>query len=57
MKSETVELDGSYERALAKMNLKVEHGIDGNTVLTAPIQVIRDAITVPLPKLMLATLS
>ncbi|GEM_PF-5851406 len=57
MKSETVELDRSYERALAKLNLKVEYGFDDtDTVLTVPIQVVRDAVTVPLPKAMLATL-
>lgn len=57
MKSETVELDRSYERALAKLNLKVEYGFDdSDTVLTVPIQVVRDAVTVPLPKSMLATL-
>jgi hypothetical protein len=57
MKSETVELDRSYERALAKMNLKVEYGIDeSDSALTVPIQVVRDAVTIPLPKAMLATL-
>lgn len=57
MKSETVQLDRAYERALEKMNLTVEYGVDDNdTVLTVPIQVVRNATTVPLPKTMLATL-
>ncbi len=57
MKSETVQLDRAYERALEKMNLTVEYGLDDNdTVLTVPIQVVRNATTVPLPKTMLATL-
>lgn len=57
MKSETVELDRAYAAALAKMNLKVEYGVDDNdTVLTVPIAVIRKAETVPLPRSMLATL-
>ena len=56
MKSETVELDRAYETALAKMNLKVEYGEDADSVLTVPIQVIRQAKTVPLPKSMLETL-
>jgi len=57
MKSETVQLDRAYERALASMNLRVEYGMDdSDTVLTVPIQVVREAVTVPLPKAMLATL-
>ncbi len=57
MKSETVVLDRAYERALAKMNLEVEHGVDADeAVLTVPIQVVRNAVTVPLPKAMLETL-
>lgn len=57
MKSESVQLDRAYETALAKMNLKVEYGVDDNdTVLTVPIQVVREAVTVPLPRSLLATL-
>lgn len=57
MKSETVQLDRAYESALAKMNLKVEYGVDtSDTALTLPIQVVREAITVPLPKAMLASI-
>ncbi|MGE0397247.1 MAG: hypothetical protein AB7T06_11045 [Kofleriaceae bacterium] len=42
---------------MEKMNLTVEYGVDDNdTVLTVPIQVVRNATTVPLPKTMLATL-
>lgn len=57
MKSETVVLDRAYERALAKMNLKVEYGVDDNdTALTVPVAVVRDVTTIPLPKAWLATL-
>jgi hypothetical protein len=57
MKSETVVLDRAYERALEKLNLEVEYGIhDGDRVMTVPIQVVREAVTVPLPRAMLASL-
>ena len=60
MKSKTVELDRAYERALARMNLKVEYGVFAgepeDTEMTVPIQVVRAAITVPLPREILASL-
>ncbi len=57
MKSESIQLDSAYERALVKMNLKVEYGVDNSdSLITVPIQVVREAVTIPLPKAMLATL-
>ena len=57
MKSETVELDRAYAQALAKLGLKIEYGTDdSDSALTVPIQVVRNATTVPLPKSMLASL-
>lgn len=53
----TIQLDSAYEQALAKRNLKVEHGYDdSDTALTIKLAVIEASITTPLPREFLASL-
>jgi hypothetical protein len=60
MKSQPVakiQLDKSYERALASRNLVVEHGYDdSDTALTIRLGVIKASVTTPLPREFLASL-